>query len=240
MENKTNTPGFEGYAKFLKEKGPTTQLPAFDPNWIGKQPRFIVEDKIMNVPTAVILRFPKMMWLAAAAILLFTIGVWITFLTSKPESEIVRGTTLRAAVVFVKGQVSVMRDEEMKLHRGDLLNESDIILTGAGGALDISLTDSSVVRVKENSKLILKQLREDNGFQIKINLASGRVLNIIEKEKKTSNFYVETPSAVAAVRGTSFEVNASENESMVFVVEGAVEVISLNSTKNIYILEKVN
>ncbi|EMS82369.1 hypothetical protein LEP1GSC074_1635 [Leptospira noguchii str. Hook] len=23
MENKTNTPGFEGYAKFLKEKGPT-------------------------------------------------------------------------------------------------------------------------------------------------------------------------------------------------------------------------
>ncbi|EMO52507.1 FecR family protein [Leptospira noguchii] len=238
MENKTNTPGFEGYAKFLKEKGPTTQLPAFDPNWIGKQPRFIVEDKIMNVPTAVILRFPKMMWLAAAAILLFTIGVWITFLTSKPESEIVRGTTLRAAVVFVKGQVSVMRDEEMKLHRGDLLNESDIILTGAGGALDISLTDSSVVRVKENSKLILKQLREDNGFQIKINLASGRVLNIIEKEKKTSNFYVETPSAVAAVRGTSFEVNASENESMVFVVEGAVEVISLNSTKNIYILEK--
>ncbi|EMI71696.1 FecR domain-containing protein [Leptospira noguchii] len=239
MENKTNTPGFEGYAKFLKEKGPTTQLPPFDPNWIGKQPRFIVEDKIMNVPTAVILRFPKMMWLAAAAaILLFTIGVWITFHTSKPESEIVRGTTLRAAVVFVKGQVSVMRDEEMKLHRGDLLNESDIILTGAGGALDISLTDSSVVRVKENSKLILKQLREDNGFQIKINLASGRVLNIIEKEKKTSNFYVETPSAVAAVRGTSFEVNASENESMVFVVEGTVEVISLNSTKNIYILEK--
>ncbi|EPE84665.1 sigma factor regulatory protein, FecR/PupR family [Leptospira noguchii str. 1993005606] len=238
MENKTNTPGFEGYAKFLKEKGPTTQLPAFDPNWIGKQPRFIVEDKIMNVPTADILSFPKMMWLAAAAILLFTIGVWITFRTSKPEPEIVRGTTLRAAVVFVKGQVSVMRDEEMKLHRGDLLNESDIILTGAGGALDISLTDSSIVRVKENSKLILKQLREDNGFQIKINLASGRVLNIIEKEKKTSNFYVETPSAVAAVRGTSFEVNASENESMVFVVEGTVEVISLNSTKNIYILEK--
>ncbi|MGQ2845429.1 iron dicitrate transport regulator FecR, partial [Leptospira interrogans] len=49
MKNKTNTPEFEGYSKFLKEKGPTTQLPAFDPSWIGKQPRFIVEDKIMNV-----------------------------------------------------------------------------------------------------------------------------------------------------------------------------------------------
>ncbi len=240
MKNKTNTPEFEGYSKFLKEKGPTTQLPAFDPSWIGKQPRFIVEDKIMNVSTdnTNMFRFPKIVWLAAAAILLFTIGVWVTFHTSKPESEIVRGTTLKAAVVFVKGQVSVMRDVEMKLHRGDLLNESDIILTGTGGALDIGLTDSSVVRVKENSKLILKQLREDNGSQIRINLTSGRVLNIIEKEKKTSNFYVETPSAVAAVRGTSFEVNASENESMVFVVEGAVEVISLNPAKKIYILEK--
>ncbi|EKO62293.1 FecR domain-containing protein [Leptospira kirschneri] len=240
MKDKTNTPEFEAYAKFLKEKGQATHLPVFDPNWIGKQPRFIVEDKIMNVPTdnTKILRFPKTVWFAAAAILLFTIGVWITFRTTKPESEIVRGTTLKAAVVFVKGQVSVMRDVEMKLHRGDLLNESDIILTGAGGALDIGLTDSSVVRVKENSKLILKQLREDNGSQIKINLTSGRVLNIIEKEKKTSNFYVETPSAVAAVRGTSFEVNASESESMVFVVEGAVEVTSLNVTKKIYILER--
>lgn len=240
MKDKTNTPEFEAYAKFLKEKGSATQLPVFDPNWIGKQPRFIVEDKIMNVPTdnTKILRFPKTVWFAAAAILLFTIGVWITFRTTKPESEIVRGTTLKAAVVFVKGQVSVMRDVEMKLHRGDLLNESDIILTGAGGALDIGLTDSSVVRVKENSKLILKQLREDNGSQIKINLTSGRVLNIIEKEKKTSNFYVETPSAVAVVRGTSFEVNASESESMVFVVEGAVEVTSLNVTKKIYILER--
>ncbi|EMG20231.1 hypothetical protein LEP1GSC150_4532 [Leptospira interrogans serovar Copenhageni str. LT2050] len=27
MKNKTNTPEFEGYSKFLKEKGPTTQLP---------------------------------------------------------------------------------------------------------------------------------------------------------------------------------------------------------------------
>lgn len=40
------------------------------------------------------------------------------------------------------------------------------------------------------------------------------------------------------MRGTSFEVNASESESMVFVVEGAVEVTSLNVTKKIHILER--
>ncbi|WP_078125882.1 FecR family protein [Leptospira alexanderi] len=238
MENKTDTPEFEGYAKFLREKGPVSQLPAFDPNWIGMEPRFNVENKIMSIPTNTnILRFPKTIWLTAAAVLLLMIGVWFSFWTPKTKPEIVQGTPLKAVVVFVKGQASVMRDVQTKLHRGDLLNESDIILTNAGGAVDIGLTDSSVIRVKENSRLILKELRENNGSQIKINLTAGRLLNVVEKEKKGSNFYVETPSTVAGVRGTSFEVSTSKNESMVFVVEGAVEVISLNTAGKIYTLE---
>ncbi|EQA54467.1 sigma factor regulatory protein, FecR/PupR family [Leptospira kmetyi serovar Malaysia str. Bejo-Iso9] len=193
----------------------------------------------MSVPTDTkILHFPKTTWLAAAAVLLLTIGgAWFSLRTPKPETEIVQGTPLKAAVVFVKGEASVMREVETKLHQGDLLNESDIILTKAGGAVDIGLTDSSVIRVKENSRLILKELRENNGSQIRMNLAAGRLLNVVEKEKKGSNFYVETPSAVAAVRGTSFEVNASESESVVFVAEGAVEVTSLNASKKVYILE---
>lgn len=239
MENKINTPEFEGYARLLREKDSVSQLPAFDPNWIGMKPRFTVEDKIMTVPTDTkILHFPKTTWLAAAAVLLLTIGgAWFSLRTPKVETEIVQGTPLKAAVVFVKGKASVMRDVEIKLHQGDLLNESDIILTEAGGAVDIGLTDSSVIRVKENSRLILKELRENNGSQIRMNLAAGRLLNVVEKEKKGSNFYVETPSAVAAVRGTSFEVNASESESVVFVAEGAVEVTSLNASKKVYILE---
>ncbi|EMY76689.1 sigma factor regulatory protein, FecR/PupR family [Leptospira weilii serovar Ranarum str. ICFT] len=238
-EHKTNLTEFEGYARFLREKDSVTQLPAFDPNWIGAKPRFIVEDKVMSVSTGTkVLHFPKIMSFAAAAILLFAIGVWISFRISKSGPEIVQGTPLKAVVVFVKGQVSVMRDVETKLHQGDLLNESDIVLTDAGGALDIGLTDSSVIRVKENSRLILKELREnDNGSQIRMNLASGRLLNVVEKEKKGSSFYIETASAVAAVRGTSFEVGASESESVIFVVEGAVEVTSLNAGGKVYILE---
>ncbi|AXR60125.1 FecR family protein [Leptospira mayottensis] len=236
MENKTDTPEFEGYARLLREKGTVSQLPAFDPNWVGMKPRFNVEDKIMSIPTN-ILRFPKTVWLTAAAVLLLMIGVWSSFRIPKAKPEIVQGTPLKAVVVFVKGQASIMRDIQTELHRGDLLNESDIILTNAGGVVDIGLTDSSVIRVKENSRLILKELRENNGSQIKINLTAGRLLNVVEKEKKGSNFYVETPSAVAGVRGTSFEVNASQNESMVFVVEGTVEVISLNTAGKIYTLE---
>ncbi|AYR07381.1 sigma factor regulatory protein, FecR/PupR family [Leptospira borgpetersenii serovar Hardjo-bovis str. Sponselee] len=239
MENKTDTPEFEGYARLLREKGTVSQqLPAFDPNWVGTKPRFNVENKIMSIPTNTnILPFPRMVWLTAAAVLLFMIGVWFSFRIPKAKPEIVQGTSLKAVIVFVKGQASVVRDVQTKLHRGDLLNESDVILTNAGGAVDIGLTDSSVIRVKENSRLILKELGENNGSQIRINLTAGRLLNVVEKEKKGSNFYVETPSVVAGVRGTSFEVSASQNESTVFVAEGAVEVISLNTAGKIYTLE---
>ncbi|MDI7189658.1 FecR family protein [Leptospira santarosai] len=238
MENKTDTSEFEEYAKLLREKSSLSQLPVFDPNWVGMKPRFTVEDKIMSVPTETNpLRFSKIAWLAVAAVLLLVIGIWFSFGTQKAKPEIVQGVPLKAVVVFVKGQASVVRDIQTRLYRGDLLNESDIILTSVGGAVDIGLTDSSVIRIKENSRLVLKELRENNGSQIKMNLTSGRLLNVVEKEKKGSSFYVETPSAVAGVRGTSFEVSVSENESVVFVAEGAVEVISLNTTGKIHTLE---
>lgn len=186
MENKTDTPEFEGYARLLREKGAVSQqLPAFDPNWVGTKPRFNVENKIMSIPTNTnILPFPRMVWLTAAAVLLLMIGVWFSFRTPKAKPEIVQGTPLKAVIVFVKGQVSVVRDVQIKLHRGDLLDESDMIFTNAGGAVDIGLTDSSVIRVKENSRLVLKELRENNGSQIRINLTAGRLLNVVEKEKK--------------------------------------------------------
>ncbi|MGQ2872111.1 iron dicitrate transport regulator FecR, partial [Leptospira santarosai] len=42
MENKTDTSEFEEYAKLLREKSSLSQLPVFDPNWVGMKPRFTV------------------------------------------------------------------------------------------------------------------------------------------------------------------------------------------------------
>ncbi|EMO57169.1 hypothetical protein LEP1GSC161_1447 [Leptospira santarosai str. CBC1416] len=36
--------------------------------------------------------------------------------------------------------------------------------------------------------MVLKELRENNGSQIKMNLTSGRLLNVVEKEKKEAAF----------------------------------------------------
>lgn len=224
---------FQTFAEILKKTEPVSKAPAFDPSWIGKSPRFTVEANIMQAPTSsnvVELKSKNKTWyLAAAAVLIAGIGVGVYFTVLKKElpAQVAEGTLLKAAVIFVKGDAKAVKDAPTQLHLGDMLGEGDRIVTGKGGAVDIGLTDSSVIRLKENSELVLKGLRQTDSSQIRLSLLSGKVLNLVEKEKKNANYFVDTPTVVAAVRGTSFEVNASEAESSVFVAEGSVEVTPL-------------
>ncbi|TGL48975.1 iron dicitrate transport regulator FecR [Leptospira wolffii] len=226
-------PEFQTFAEVLKNIQPISKAPDFDPNWIGKSPRLTVEANIMQSPTqnnVVELKSKNKVWfLAAAAILIVGIGIGSYFTVFKKEAPapVVEGALLKAAVVFVIGDVKTHKDAPTQLHLGDILSEGDRIVTGKGGAVDIGLTDSSVIRLKENSELILKGLRQTDSSQVRLSLVSGKILNLVEKEKKNSNYFVDTPTVVAAVRGTSFEVNASSTESSVFVVEGSVEVTPL-------------
>ncbi len=223
---------FQTFAELLNRTQPSSKTPNFDPSWIDKSPRFTVEAKIMQTPhkdTVVELKSKNKTWfLAAAAVLIAGIGVGAYFTALKKETPVAaEGNLLKAAVVFVKGDAKTLKDAPAQLHLGDVLVEGDRIVTGSGGSVDIGLTDSSVIRLKENSELILKGLRQTEASQVRLSLVSGRVLNLVEKEKKNANYFVDTPTVVAAVRGTSFEVNASPDESSVYVVEGSVEVTPL-------------
>ncbi|TGK09524.1 iron dicitrate transport regulator FecR [Leptospira selangorensis] len=231
-------PEFQTFAELLKKSLPDSKAPDFDPNWVGMSPRFSVEANIMQSPTkdnVVQLSGSKnkVWFLAAAAILFVGIGAGTYFTIFKKEAApVAEGTLLKAAVVFVKGEAKNVKETPVALHLGDILSEGDKIVTGKGGSIDIGLTDSSVIRLKENSELVLKSLRQTDSSQIRISLMSGKILNLVEKEKKNANYFVDTPTVVAAVRGTSFEVNASDKESSVFVVEGAVEVTPLIHDKS--------
>ncbi|PNV75894.1 FecR family protein [Leptospira inadai] len=226
------TPEFEPYAEFLKRTRAVSKLPDFDPSWIGKSPRFEVEAVVVETSNkSNIVELPKssrrVFWIAAAAVLLVGIGIGGYFKFSKSQAPVVEGAILKAAVVFVKGDAKVVRDVEAPIHLGDILTEGDRIVTGSGGSVDIGLTDSSIIRLKEKSTLLLKGMRETEASQVKLSLLSGRILSLVEKEKKNANFVVDTPTVVAAVRGTSFEVDANSEESSVYVADGAVEVTPL-------------
>ncbi|WP_210410018.1 FecR family protein [Leptospira langatensis] len=232
---------FQTFADVLQRTNPASKAPDFDPSWIGKSPRFSVEASIMQSPKDNVVQLTankkKGWYLAAAAVLLAGIGVGTFFAFSKKEAPVAEGVLLKAAVVFVKGDAKSIKEAPTQLHLGDVLSEGDRIVTGKGGSIDIGLTDSSVIRLKENSELVLKGLRQTDASQIRLSLVSGRILNLVEKEKKNANYFVDTPTVVAAVRGTSFEVNSSPKESSVYVVDGSVEVTPLIHDKTQRVLK---
>ena len=161
---------------------------------------------------------------------------------SQCKSEKPVGTTFRAAVVFVKGSAAKIAAEGSRdLHPGDFLNEKDTIKTGADSAIEIVFGhDQSIVRLQSNAELQLATLRtmEANEQNIDLNLKQGSALNHLEKLSKNSKYMIHSPSAIASVRGTSFEMVVDGNTSIVLVAAGAVRVDAATGPKRSHDLEK--
>lgn len=102
----------------------------------------------------------------------------------------------------------------------------DVVQTKEKSRAEITLTGGAKVRIGEQSELELTQanvkpLQKD----FNANLNSGKIWVSAKAafgEKK--NVVVRTPTAVAAIRGTKYRVNAGEEESSVLVYDGKVDV----------------
>ncbi len=108
----------------------------------------------------------------------------------------------------------------------------DIIRTQAKSRCEISLRGGGKVRIGENAELVLTQADVkpmEKSFDA--NLKKGNVWVSAKAafgEKK--NVSVRTPTAVAAIRGTTYRAAADTAESSVLVYSGRVDV---NAAKNI-------
>ncbi len=105
------------------------------------------------------------------------------------------------------------------------------IKTDAKSEVSLEIPGKGVVKVHEMSYLKLDKLDlRSKSFNIRIKLYFGRLWNRFKKnlEGESSNMTVETPAAVAAVRGTQFYVDSEQKSktSKIGVWEGSVEVKS--------------
>jgi hypothetical protein len=98
---------------------------------------------------------------------------------------------------------------------GARLVEGDDIRAFASAMAEMTLPDGSTVMVAENSRVIVTKLDFDpqnQGRVVLLHLVVGKVLASVTHAAITlvrarqSNFAITTPTAVAAVRGTLFEV----------------------------------
>ncbi len=136
-----------------------------------------------------------------------------------------------------QGQVRVMSSGyRVPLQAQMLLQVGDEITTQSGSAT-IRLADGSLLRIEANSHLIFNQLTQfgrTGMVDTRLRLERGEVSTNVEPlVEGGSRFEIETPSAVAAVRGTAFALQSAPGITQLQVTEGVVAFGPRGKTRSI-------
>lgn len=131
-----------------------------------------------------------------------------------------------AVVLKAKGKVEVLRAQNRaaeSARQGTRLHSGNQLRTGEESLAALVFTDDkSILKVRSNSKVAIKGAREDNSVVKSIALEFGQLWAKVTKS--TAPFRIQTPSGVAAVKGTNFYCLMDENGKMIIIcLEGAVE-----------------
>jgi hypothetical protein len=133
--------------------------------------------------------------------------------------HLLKGTPIDGTVTFIKGNVTV-QEKAGKEWRALLLNDrvaqGAVLTTGEEGTVEITFEDRASFLLKPSTSLKMTTLeRKSTGqFLRELYLRSGRTIsNLREATGKGSRFEIQTPSAVAATRGTAFRVSVDDSEA---------------------------
>lgn len=130
----------------------------------------------------------------------------------------------KAIFSFLKGTIKVVnkgKSEAAKL--GMEVLEGQEIISEADAKAELKFDDGSILRVGSNSKLTIKALKSQPEKSATIAASVGRLW--FNAREKKSKFQIETPSAIAAVKGTVYRADVDEKgETQVNVYDGEVVV----------------
>ena len=130
-----------------------------------------------------------------------------------------------AVVQSAVGTVTVITGAGNKTPRpGDILAESDGIVTGRASSIDLLLGDTTVIRIYENTATKLAALTGPAKSEGSFKLDAGKIFVIISKLRKGDAFRVITPTTTIAVRGTAFRVAGGPGNVSLAVLTGKAEV----------------
>jgi len=114
------------------------------------------------------------------------------------------------------GEVFLLRNNNQQPAKaGDLVEQADIITTGANGSVGITLIDSTRLSAGPNSRIELKQFRFNPTTQEGESLTEVRrgTLAIVSGQvakRSPDAMKVQTPTTILGVRGTRFAVKVEE------------------------------
>lgn len=133
------------------------------------------------------------------------------------------GTT----ITIIGGEVAVRHgaSDFVAAADGETLNAGDAIRTGADGRAILTYFEGSTVTVEPNTQLAIDRaaVAPDGGTVVLMTQAAGRTWHVVTKLiTGGSKYEVRTPASTASVRGTEFQVDASDDVTTVTTTEGTV------------------
>jgi ferric-dicitrate binding protein FerR (iron transport regulator) len=162
---------------------------------------------------------------SVAALLLATIALLSGAARAEGPGEIV--------VSFLEGNAEASAGDPAlfkPLALGDRLVEGEQLRTQAGARLELRFGSGTIVRVGENSSLVLSEAPPMGG-RFRAKLVFGNFWAHVRKLLVGETFAVETENAVAGVRGTIFRVESGSDVEFVRVYEGRVHVESRHAVQ---------
>jgi hypothetical protein len=152
------------------------------------------------------------------------------------------GQDVTVKVVRYAGKVEVRASGETawaKVKNGQLLKAGDTLRTLKGGKVQLLFPKNTLVLIKENSVLNVKELNANGGGKVKT-VVGGFLFNLQEALAPGSTFEVETPTALAVVRGTKLGADVAFDGTSEFTgYEGTFDVVAQGVTRTVGAGEKV-
>ena len=156
------------------------------------------------------------------------IGAILLLASAVRAEDVGTVAAVRGAAEIGRGGVRTAAAVGMAVQLGDELH------TGDDGQLRVVFRDDSVIDLTENSSLVVDQQVFDpaaSSFSSVMRLVAGRARALVGEYYRTPGaaYQVETPTAVAGVRGTSFLVvyDPDSDATEVIGIDGRIEVRSL-------------
>ncbi|HOD16541.1 MAG TPA: FecR family protein [Spirochaetota bacterium] len=106
---------------------------------------------------------------------------------------------------------------------GDSISFNDTIVTGAASIVDLNFGSKGIIRIVENSSVRMAQIQPSPGTsQVQFDMEKGKIVVIMSKLSRATDFSVRTPTTIAAIRGTSFMVVSDPGSSKIYVLKGRI------------------
>ncbi|MBI4979223.1 MAG: FecR domain-containing protein [Spirochaetes bacterium] len=123
---------------------------------------------------------------------------------------------------------------------GDTVVKGDVIRTSAGAKMTFKVEGVGVFNIKESSEIRVDALLGAGEKEVRMKVARGKILVGIRKLTMEESAVIETPTSVAAVRGTSFVVDSAGKDTKVSVLTGSVNVQSDKGSVDVNELKEVS